>query len=129
MAEYQEYFDKTEFLIEGSMSLAYRLHYEDKGVMDSRSWKCSNGGPFYTLGKVNDIPVYIRVGWYTIGSTVCCFYEPTGRMVDWDMIEEFLKKKAPKAEFTRIENLSRVSTHDYYKKKKDDNPVKKRMRK
>lgn len=128
MAEYQKYFDKTEFLVEGSMSLAYCLHYENNGIKDSRNWKSSNGGPFYTLGKVNDIPVCIRVGWYIIGSTVCCFYEPTGRMVDWDMIEEFLKKKAPNAETIRIDNLNRVFAHDYYKNK-EDKPVRKRMRK
>jgi len=129
MAEYKEYFDKTEFLVEGSMSLAYRLHYEDNGDSNSKHWKSSNGGTFYTVGKINDLPVCIQVGWYTIGSTVCCFYEPTSRIVDWNMIEEFLKKKAPKAKTTSINNLGRVFTHDFYKNKEDDNPVNKRMRK
>ena len=129
MAEYQEYFDKTEFLVEGSMSLAYRLHDGDGGAIDSQRWKSSNGGPLCTVGKVNDLPVCIRIGWYTIGGVVCCFYESTSRMVDWDMIEEFLKKKAPKAERIRIDNINRVFNHIYYKSKKDDKPAEKRTRK
>lgn len=47
------------------------------------------------IGAGKNRPVTINFNWYAIGDKYVCFYNPTSRFVDWDMVEKWIEKHFP----------------------------------
>ena len=58
-------------------------------------WKSCNAGYGVNIGKCAGMPVFVSVIFSVIDGHVVLFYEPTSQVVDWRMVEEWLKTTVP----------------------------------
>lgn len=61
------------------------------------TWVSSTGGPLITVGHINDRPICIAPIVQIVNGKHIMFLETTSTLVDWDMIEEWLKENCPNA--------------------------------
>jgi len=60
-------------------------------------WIQDNSGFGREIGKIGrGKPVFVSFSFYAIGGKYICFYNATSRFVDWTMVEDYIKKFAPK---------------------------------
>ncbi len=79
----------TEFLIEADhfsqLSLWEKCHTLVKWEEDSR-------GIFFTIGNLAGHPIAVNLSWAKLNGHRICFYSADSRVVDWQMIREWLDK-------------------------------------
>jgi hypothetical protein len=81
-------------------------------------WKEISIGKVRTVGEVNNKPICIGLTWVYINSQLVCFYETTSRMVDWDMIDNYVRNRWPSVPRTNstnfhncIDNINRMNNN------------------
>lgn len=79
-------FGLTEFVVKGNSFEVYTLWAECQ--RDGVPWK-QEKSVLMQVGRVNDMPVVISVRWEIIDGLRVLFWEPSSRMVDNQMIEEW----------------------------------------
>lgn len=70
------------------------------------SWEQVLSGILPTIGKVKlkkgrryeEMPVVVSLSWAVINGKFVMFYEPTSIIVDWSLVEDWLKKILPIAQ-------------------------------
>jgi hypothetical protein len=72
----------------------YDLH-----AMNDVEWVQTSPGYNWKVGELAGKLVHVNLQWDYIDGALVCFWEPTSRVVDYDMIEAWLKKKFPNAAF------------------------------
>ena len=75
-----------------SLMLWREFHQEQK-----LSWVQNNAGWLECVGKVGDKEVWISPLAHIVNGRKILFVEATSVVVDWDLIEEYLKKNVPSA--------------------------------
>ena len=95
--------DITEFMNDVT-GICIASRYEQSCLWDSnrnrdkpREWKSMASGRGWPVGRVEDMPVYLSAFKSKIDDNVIMFIEPTGQMVDYRIVEEWLQKYAPKS--------------------------------
>lgn len=66
------------------------MHQTDLTIFD---WEQINPGFLETVGHVNDDPVCVSVSWARINGFMICFYEATSNVVNYSMIDVWMKEK------------------------------------
>lgn len=104
-----------------------KYHYNDRLF----TWVSGGGGPAPTIGRVGDMPVCIALSVDTIEGHRILFVDAVSMVVDWRMVDEFLKKHLPQSAFkddgyineTDAMNFPNVlPTRSYPSKEKCDRP-------
>lgn len=72
-----------------------KYHYNDKLF----TWVSGGGGPAPIIGYVNDMPVCVTLLVDVIEGHPILFIDATSQVVDWRMVDEFLKKHLPQSAF------------------------------
>lgn len=75
-----------------ALMLWREFHQEQK-----LSWVQNNSGWLECVGKVGDREVWISPLAHIVNGRKILFVEATSVVVDWDLIEEYLKKNVPSA--------------------------------
>lgn len=65
----------------------------------------THGGPMFQLGELAGRPIVLSVNIISILGRKVMFYEPTSQVVDWVMVEDFLKKSWPNVQMTNGMNF------------------------
>lgn len=90
-----ERFKYTMFVVEANsyeaQALWYVWHDSPRFKQPPVTWEQVNPGFLSTIGQIGDKPVCIDMFWNLVNGVPVLFYHPTSKMVDWDMIEEWLK--------------------------------------
>ncbi len=60
-------------------------------------WVQDSLGFLQTVGTLADMPVAVSVFWATVDGKLVLFYEATSRVVDHEMVDEWIKKNTPTA--------------------------------
>lgn len=58
-------------------------------------WVQTNPGTLFTIAKVKGRPICVNLSWDWIAGALVCFWEATSRLVDYDLVEPWLKEKLP----------------------------------
>lgn len=71
----------------------WQYYHQEKGY----SWIQNNSGWLECIGKLADREVWISPLAHIVNSKKILFVEATSSVVDWDMIEDYLKEHVPSA--------------------------------
>lgn len=82
-------FKDTEFLIEADEFAQFALWREWHGRV---KWEEESAGLAYTVGEIGGSPVVVSCFWAKLNGHRVCFYNATSRVIDWEMIETWLKR-------------------------------------
>lgn len=125
----------TQILAEGDKMIFWSLHqHNDPNTMyNSNNWKSTNQDHFCTVGRINDRPINIILHWYEIDGVIVCVYDGISQLVDWKMIENYLKEKFPDAKMiinarSNYHNIFHHITRINNKKKPNEEPDKKKRK-
>ena len=72
-------------------SCLWEKWHQQKGY----TWVQDMSGPLITVGWIQDRPVYIAPLVHIVNGRHIMFVETTSSLVDWDMIEYWLKENVP----------------------------------
>lgn len=61
------------------------------------TWEESRSGPLITVGHINERPVCIAPLVHVVNGKHIMFLEATSALVDWNMIEDWLRENVPSA--------------------------------
>lgn len=64
----------------------------DFPTQNKYTWQQINPGYLETVGEFHGFPVCISVNWVRINGVLVMFYEPVSRVVDREMVRDWLKK-------------------------------------
>lgn len=103
--EIAERWPKTVFVVEADDFAQFYLwrnhsheHLEMNGRADGRfdgprhKWEQMNPGYLVTIGKIKKMPVCVSVTWNKIDGYLVAFYEAVSRVVDHDMVRDWINK-------------------------------------
>jgi len=63
--------------------------------VDKTEWQEHRQGRLVTVGAYRNRPVCVSLVWAAIRGKAVCFLEATSELVDWKMIDAWLKKEFP----------------------------------
>ena len=66
-----------------------------EGWVNKAEWQQHLQGRLVTVGTYRNRPVCVSLVWATIQGKVVCFLEATSELVDWKMIDVWLKQEFP----------------------------------
>lgn len=93
-SEYQGVVGVVEVTGYESFKLWEEFH-KNRGV----SWEEQRSGPLITVGKLDKRPVCIAPLVHTVNGKKIMFLEATSVLVDWNMIEKWLRINLPESAF------------------------------
>ena len=121
---YEDLIDKTEYLVEGDMNhlrykyeALYNPNFDIDSPFHSSNWETCGSGPIWEVGRMNDRPITILAEWIVINGVNICVYNSYSPLVDWNLIDEAMKKKFPNAKKTNILNFNQVMSYIQSKQK------------
>lgn len=79
----------TDFLVEAN---SFEKHTLWREWHEKLTWQQENPGESVTIGHLDDRPVCVSFFWDTIGGKLICFYDAHSAVVDWTMINDWLRK-------------------------------------
>lgn len=71
----------------------WRKHYHNNNRADKLEWVQDRAGFSRTIGSLdllNQKPVVVKFSFFIINNKYVCFYYPSSRFVDWDMVDKFI---------------------------------------
>lgn len=91
---HEEKMAATEYLVEAD---SYSLHslwkeYSDEYTGANYKWQQDCAGMWEIIGHLDKMPVTVSVSWYLIEGIRIAFYEGVSQVVDYRMVEKWLKK-------------------------------------
>lgn len=110
MSEVEEYIKDVVGVVEATSFERSCLWERNK---DRREWKDRLLGYSVHAGKDADRPVVFSISSAIIDGNKILFIEPTSMLVDWKMIEEWLKTNLPKSAF-RGEYVNKVDAMNFH---------------
>lgn len=81
---------------------------------DRLTWNAGGGGPMVTLGHLAEMPVCMSMLVDEVGGHRILFVECTSQVVDWRMVDEFLKKHLPQSAFTDAGYVNKVNAGNFW---------------
>ncbi len=94
MNDYQRYLDGIVGVVEAT-SFEKTCLWRDVVERKGGTWSSSNGGRMFTVGFVDQRPVCVSFIDATINGHKIMFIEATSQVVDWVMIDNWLKEHLP----------------------------------
>lgn len=88
----EELLSATKFAVEAT---GFERHMLWRDHHQAVSWEGNPAGYGVQLGKVGDMPVMLSTTFQVIDGHVVLFYHPTSQLVDYRMIEAWLKENVP----------------------------------
>lgn len=86
----------TRYIVEASDTEQLFLWVENRDrAMSGKTavaWESDSLGYSETIGHVKKLPVVLHLRWAKLDGVLVMFYEPVSRMVDWELIEKWLKQ-------------------------------------
>jgi hypothetical protein len=70
------------------------FRYDRKDIRDVE-WIQTSPGAFLEIARQKGRPVCVCLQWDYLNGALVCFWEPTSRLVDYDLIDPWLKMKFP----------------------------------
>ena len=86
-----EEIEKVKYAVEAN---SYEILCLWKEWHEHVEWKQISSGRICEVGKIKDIPVMVQLFWNVLDGHKILFYSPCSRMVDHEMINNWLKKNA-----------------------------------
>ena len=105
----QEQIAKTQYLVEACDYNVYEKLVCYLKMYTDEQWKQMNPGYMFVVGKIGGRPVTLNLSWVEINGVVVCFYQSYSEVVDWAMIEEWIReqfKGVPTTDYNNIHNLT-----------------------
>lgn len=70
------------------------------------TWEQLNPAELRTIGHIQNRPICVSMTWARINGIVCCFWDGTSELVDYKMIEKYVRKLFVKSvSFTDVNNI------------------------
>jgi hypothetical protein len=84
--------ERVQFAVEASDYESLRLWQEFHPK--AKSWEQEMRGTMITVGHINDRPICVQLSWNMINDKRVLFYSASSQLVDWVLIEKWLKANA-----------------------------------
>lgn len=123
-SDYLKKMTETQFVVEATWDEVYMLwgKYSNQSFyktdLNSWNWEDSNPGWCVEVGKMGEFLVIVSMQWNRINGVLVLFYEGISRVVDHEMIEEWLKArcaprwdKGSRLAYTNAANFHNVLTY------------------
>lgn len=81
--------DKTFFMVEASRFERHTLWSE---FSKHHIWHDINAGDVLTIGTLYSRPIVMTFTWAFIDDQCVCFYDCCSQLVDWKMVEDWIKE-------------------------------------
>jgi hypothetical protein len=115
-----QFLKETEFVVEATHNESHLLWEKFctqsmyKTELNKYNWEQINPGYLICVGDFHGFPVNISCFWYRINGVMVMFYEDVSRIVDHEMIKEWLKKNcAPRWDKgTRLAHTNATNFHN-----------------
>lgn len=94
----EEKLQRTNFFVEAdsySLHSLWKANFYSNEKPDKLVWIQDHSGFSRVIGHINknkNMPVCVNFSFYIIGDKYICFYWPTSRYVDWDMVNDWIDK-------------------------------------
>lgn len=88
----------------------WEKHHHNEGRV---SWVAGTGGPLVTIGHINDMPVCMSMLVDEVAGAKFLFIECTSQVVDWRMVDEYLKKHLPQSAFTEAGYINKTDAMNF----------------
>lgn len=86
--------------------------WEENQRYAKRSWSRESMGIMETVGEIGDMPVCVALSYVTIDGHKILFVDPTSRVVDYEMIRQWMEKVLPVTAFEDNDPRKRLNTTD-----------------
>jgi hypothetical protein len=93
-------FSLTEIFAEGDS-----FHYWERWNKEY-NFQQDTAGRMFQVGEFGGQPIWVSFIWYVVNGHYVCFYEATSNVVNWKMVEEWLKIQQPEAIRTDYNNFA-----------------------
>jgi len=85
---------KTICIMEGDSFNYWQLYYHYENRI--KSWKQLSPGYIVECGRLDNRPINIELHWSKLEGHVVAFFKPCSQLVDWLIIDDWLKRNFPK---------------------------------
>ena len=91
--DYTSTFEPVDFVVEATDTEQFLLWCRNDERKDGRkvSWEQISMGLLPTVGEFAGFPVTVTLTWAIINGRKVCFYEAASRVVDYDMVKQFVR--------------------------------------
>lgn len=86
-------------VVKATSTEKFYLWKEYHNSLELFTWKEGGGGPMVTIGHVGDMPVCICLLVDVVEGHRILFVDATSQVVDWRMVDEWLKKHLPQSAY------------------------------
>lgn len=91
-----------------------QLELWDRSSKEGAVWKTTNYGYGVHIGDFHGRQIFISITTSVIDDHKILFYYPTSELVDWGMIEKWLKQNLPNTAFDKNGRLNKVDASGFY---------------
>lgn len=110
--------DELKKMVAGVVGVVIANRFEQHALWEKneryakRTWSRESMGIGETVGEIDDHPVCVMLSYVMIDGHKILFVDPTSRVVDYEMIREWMEKTLPPCAFEDSDPRKRLNTTD-----------------